>query len=315
MNKNINRLLLEMKACNLRFIKGYSQIEIAKALNCSRATISRLLKDAIKDGIIEVQIKNPLEKVIELENLLKEKYHLKEVVVIRGKYKNSQMLKKAIGVAAAELASNLIKKNDIVGISCGRTIFEMVNALSQFQKELNIKTIPLLGGLGKGEIEFQINELCRLFAENFTGITKILDVPVIISNRDMRDMLLKEKGVQDVVKYWDKLDIAFISIGPPASSSLTITTKYFISESTKKLIMSKAVGDICARFFDKDGNECEEEFEYNLISIDFEKLKKASYRVGIAGGKDKIAGIKAVLSNRIINVLVTDEETARDILK
>lgn len=315
MNKNINRLLLEMKACNLRFIKGYSQIEIAKALNCSRATVSRLLKNAIKDGVIEIRIKNPLKEVIELENLLKEKYNLKEAVVIRGKYKNSKMLRKAIGIAAAELASNLIKKNDIVGLSCGRTIYEMVDALSQFQRELNIKTIPLLGGLGKGEIEFQINELCRLFAENFAGISKILDVPVIVSSRDMRDMLLKEKGVQDVVKFWNKLDIAFVSIGPPAFSSLTITTKYFISEKAKKLIISKAAGDICARFFDKDGNECEGEFEYNLIGIDFENLKKAPYRVGIAGGKDKIVGIKAVLSKDIINVLVTDEETARGILE
>lgn len=315
MNQNINQLLLEMKACNLKFIKGYSQIEIAKKLNCSPATVSRLLKSAIKDEIIEVRIKNPLKKVIELGNLLKGKYHLKEVVVVRGKYKNSKMLRKAIGIAAAELASNLIKKNDIVGISCGRTIYEMADVLSQFRKELNIKAIPLLGGLGKEGIEFQVNGICKLFADNFAGTTKILDVPVIIINRDTRDMLLEEKGVQDVVKYWDKLDIAFVSIGPPASSSLTITTKYCISEKIKKLIMSKAVGDICARFFDKDGNEYKEELEYNLISIDFEKLKKTPYRVGIAGGKDKIIGIKAVLSTHIINILVTDEETARNILK
>lgn len=315
MENDIERLLLEMKVSELKYLKGYDQGKIGQILGCSRATISRLLKSAIEDGILEIRIRNPLGKVTELEEILKKKYCLKKVVVARGIYKDPLILRKAIGLAAAELASNIIQKNNIVGISCGRTIYEMISSLPQFRKELNIEVVPLSGGLGMNQTELQNNILSEKVAEYLGGKSKVLDVPVIVNNKETYNLLLKEKGVQEIIASWEKLDIVFIGIGPPVASSPALTTKYFISEEMKRNIKLKAVGDVCARFFDKKGEECEKHPKYNLMSINFKNLKKVPLRVGMAGGKNKIAAIKAALNKGLINILVTEEKTAKEILR
>jgi len=313
--KKDEQLILEMKASELYFLKGYDQGKIGKVLGCSRATISRLLKKAIEDGIVEVRIKNPFNEAMEIEKALRKKYLLKKVIVVRGKYENSNLLRKAIGAAAAELASTILKTGDVVGISCGRTLYEMTNSLPRFSKKLDIEVIPLLGGLGMVQPEHQVNELSRMFAESFGGRSKVFDVPILISKKEMRDLLLEEKGVKEVIESWDRLDIVFVAIGSPASSSPILTTKYRSWEEIQQLIQLDAVGDICGRFFDKNGSECKVEANQRLISIDFERLKKVPLRVGIGGGKEKIAGIRGALLKGLINILVTDEETAKGILE
>ena len=127
-------------------------------------------------------------------------------------------------------------------------------------------------------------------------------------------MLLKEKCVQEIIKIWEKLDIVFVSIGSPASQVYTLATKN-ITREKGILNQLKIAGDICGRFFDEDGNYIKEIKNYNLIAISFEDLKKIPLRVGIAGGQDKIISIKVALFKKLINILVTDELTAEEILK
>ena len=309
------KLIVEMMVSELYFLKKYDQGKIAKKLGYSRATISRLLKRALEDGIVEVKIKNPLKEAVEIENALKVRYSLEKVVVVRGRYKNPQLLRKIIGVAAAKLAGSILKVGDVVGVSCGRTLYEMMNSLSRFSKRLNIKVVPLLGGLGMEQPTYQINEITRTFAENFGGRSITFDIPILVEKKEVRDLLLRERGVREVVEHWNSLDIVFIAIGSPAYASPILTPKYYKEEEIKELRHLNAIGEICGRFFDENGNEYKLDTNQRLISIDFNCLKKVPRRIGIGGGLIKASGIRGALLKGLINMLVTDEETAKNILK
>ena len=56
------------------------------------------------------------------------------------------------------------------------------------------------------------------------------------------------------------------------------------------------------------------EIENRTISTDIEKLRTMKNVVGVAGGSEKIAAIKAVLRGGYLNVLVTDSKTAEGLL-
>ena len=312
---NHEQIILEIKASELYFLKGYDQGQIGKILNCSRSTVSRLLAKAIKDGVVEVHIKNPLEKVKELEKSLKEKFSLKHAVVISGTFADESLLRKALGIAAVELAGEVIERNELVGLSSGRTIYEMVNSLGNMEKNLEIKVVPLVGGRGRMEAEYQINELCREFAQHFGGVSGVLDAPLVVKTQKTYDLLLEENMLKKVRGDWEKLTKVFVTIGPPAANSLLLLNYSELAEEEQQWLKTEAVGDICGRFIDKEGNECQTSLSQRIIAITFEQLMKVPVRIGIGGGSSRVPAAKGALAKGLINALVTDEQTARNILR
>jgi DNA-binding transcriptional regulator LsrR (DeoR family) len=75
-----------------------------------------------------------------------------------------------------------------------------------------------------------------------------------------------------------------------------------------------AVGDICLRFFDADGNPVRLPLDRRVISMTLEQLSTVKRSVGIAGGLRKLAAIRGALKGKWINVLITDRVVAEALL-
>ena len=71
---------------------------------------------------------------------------------------------------------------------------------------------------------------------------------------------------------------------------------------------------VCTRFFTPEG-EPVHVLDDRLIAIEWEELKRIPLVVAMAAGQDKREAILGALKARCINVLVTDESTARAVLK
>jgi DNA-binding transcriptional regulator LsrR (DeoR family) len=71
-----------------------------------------------------------------------------------------------------------------------------------------------------------------------------------------------------------------------------------------------AVGDIALRFFDANGQPVQHEIFDRMIGLDLDQIRKIPRVIGAAGGEAKVEVIRAALRGKLINVLVTDERTA-----
>ena len=92
-------------------------------------------------------------------------------------------------------------------------------------------------------------------------------------------------------------------------------------------IPSGIVGDICSRLFNKEAGEIDETTGDKFVAISFKWLNflariRGRRVIAIAGGMKKLPAIHALLSasvrresDRLFNVLVTDELTARILLR
>ena len=76
-----------------------------------------------------------------------------------------------------------------------------------------------------------------------------------------------------------------------------------------------AVGDILSHFMDKNGDLVAMDQEDRLMSTSLEDLRKLENVVGVAGGPSKLDAILAALRGGYLDVLITDEETARSLLE
>jgi DNA-binding transcriptional regulator LsrR (DeoR family) len=224
-------------------------------------------------------------------------------------------MRRRVGQAAARLVERTLKNGDAVGIGWGRTLYEVVNALEP-NRQVKIKTVPLIGGLGQIAPVFQVHELARGLADAFGGTIQNFYVPALVESDDVATSLLRSTDVKNVAAQWNHLDVAVVGIGNVAfeAEMQMLFVNYLNADVQTKLRQSRAVGDICVRFFDVNGKPCTDAIR-GIVGIELKQLKHARRVIGVAGGASKAEAILGALRGHYVNSLVTDEVAAQRVLE
>jgi deoxyribonucleoside regulator len=290
-----------------------TQEEIAGRTNLSRQKVSRLLIAARKAGIIKTVVLNPMKVDSHLVQELKNEFGLKEVVLTAGETLDSSQLREGIGLAAAEYLQGNLRDDQLVGIGWGRTLFETVNLLRP-EREKHINVIPLIGGLGDISAYFQVNELTRRLSDAFSGTYRHLYVPAFIEDLTVLENLVNSQEVRQVAELWKRLDVAIVGIGHVEFQQMS--SMFFVDHITPQtlaLLEEKGtVGDICARFFNINGDQVHPEM--GVVGISLEELKNIPDVIAIAGGMEKVRALVGALRGNYIKTLIVDTATARAVL-
>ena len=128
MRKVIDDVHLMVKVCDLYYNQNISQQQIAKSLNLSRPTVSRLLSSAREQGIVQLSISNLDEiKYWEMERRLEKEYRLRNVLIVDSA-ETEDDLKEVLGSAASRYLEYTIKDGYTVGVSMGSTLYQVVSS-------------------------------------------------------------------------------------------------------------------------------------------------------------------------------------------
>lgn len=299
------------KIAQMYYIENLTQTEISKKLGIYRTTISRLLKRAREKGIVEIVIKSDFGECLELEKLLESKFSLKEAVVIPSTdEQNEIILKQMLGKAGAEYLKRIVKDGDVVGFAWGTTMAAVANALSDCNS-ISANIIPLVGGPGNIESEYHVNTIVSKVASAFKAKGHYLYAPAITAEKETKKAIMNDNNLKSILELWNKVNIAVVGIGAPIKSSNLIWSGYFGNEDIEFLKKVNAVGDICSRFYDINGNIINSDLNDRTIAIDLEKLRNIEYSIGVAESLEKVPSILGALNGRFINVLITTERTAK----
>ena len=302
-----------LRAARLYYEDYLTQQQIADELGVSRPTVSRLLTQARREGIVQITIKDPFARSEELETLLAKAFNLKRVVLVAGEGLSGELLRRRLGFATAEYLQHALREESKLGIGWGRTLHSVVEALD-VQQPLGIQVVPLIGGLGQISASFQVNDLARRLAEAFGGTWQPFYVPAFVADPVALEALLHVADVEAVLRSWPHVDTALVGIGHFAfqQQSSMLFSSYIAADVLQKLELCGAVGDLCGRFFDARGQQCF--VERGIIGISLEQLRTLEQVIGVAGGAEKVAAILGALRGGHINVLVTDTVTAQAVL-
>ena len=306
------RLLVEI--ASLYYEQNKTQEEIAQKMNISRSLVSKFLAKARNEGIIEFTINDQFAGPYrELEEQLKEKYGLEEVVCVESTDQHFQG--KVLGLAAAKYLSRILKSHDVVAVSSGTTVHEAAENFSKQHQLPNVKFIPLVGGLGTEHLTIQSNRVCELLATNSGGRSVELHAQITLDDIEAKQVLMKQSFIKKVLDAAEAADVALVGIGGTPEFS-TLTNAYLPEkiDNDPEYSQEKIAGDICYNFIDHAGKVAKCSWNDRVVSIELNKLKKIPSRIGVSGGHKKLSGIKAALNGQLINVLITDEKTGRELV-
>lgn len=306
------------KVANMYYIENLTQAEIAKRLGIYRTTISRYLKSAREEGIVDITIRNDLNDYCQLETDLERRFGLKEAIIVPSdNNEDDEKIKEILGRACAEFLNRLIQDKDIVGFTWGTTVSEVANALGRMHnlKKVHAEIIPICGGPGDASNEYHVNTIVSKVADAFDAKPRYFYAPVVTAEKETRDAILADRSMQSVVGLWDKVDIAVHGIGIVSENHSTLSTGYVEQKELKEIVKTGAVADICSNFVDPDGSVRDLEINSRTIGLKPPQLRKIKYSIGVAASERKVPAIYAVLKGHYINVLVTNEMTAKALIE
>lgn len=311
-----DELRLMTKVAQLYYEQGVGQREIAAQLDISQATVSRLLQRAQQERIVRITITPPQGVHSALEEQVRERYALKEVVIVECADRDDELLRN-LGAAAAFYLETTVKANEVIGVSSwSATLLAMVESLQPLSRPLDAHVVQILGGVGNPAAEEHANHMTSRLASLLRGQAHFLPAPGVATSANALNALLQDSFVQETMTWFEQVTMALVGIGSIEPSRLLASSgNVFSEQEIESLREHGAVGDVCLRFYDAHGKPVNSALDKRVISIRLEQLRKVKRSVGIAGGTRKLAAIRGALEGRWINVLITDLCTAETLLE
>lgn len=309
-------MYLMVQVAQMYYMDGLTQEKIAKRLGISRSAISMILTEARDMGIVEIKIKDPQTNNDDLSRKIEKKFGLAKSYVIPVNAKLQGMLARIVASQGAVIVGKETKSHSTLGVAWGTTCYECMSAFRNTENLYDVNVIPLIGGTNRIASEYQLNEMVRKMAEKLQGKPLLMYAPALAETVDDWQLYMKSSYMQSIVKQWEALDVALVSVGAPPeyySSKIQMNPDEVMAEFEND--PNRAVGDICARRFNIKGEFLDNEYNKKLIGISEKDLRDTGKVICVAAGDHKVLSILGALRLNIIDILITDEATAANVLK
>ena len=294
--------MLHMVA-KLHYLSDLSQVQIAKQLGLSTATISRLLQRARAEGIVRIEVRD-LVAPDALGALLAERLGLRQVSVVEAPVG-------ALGALAAPLAGLLLAENlkpgAVLALGWGRAVKGVLEV--GLPPLPGVLIVPMTGGMQQHAPHLQINEFVRIAAEQSGGIPHFIHAPYLPS-AEARPIFLGDSAISHAVALWSRIDVAIVGIGLGPG----LASREPGIDSPQDPGLATSVGEVIRHYFDAEGQSLPWEGEQRMITVSPAQCRAAKLTIGVATGENKAQSIIAAARARMISALVTDVRTAEAVL-
>jgi deoxyribonucleoside regulator len=304
---------LLITVAKLYYMEGLSQEQISKQVHVSRPTVSRLLKTAFKEGIVQISIDDVSSYGLELAKQIKNKFDIEKAIVVPSSYSLEES-KQNVGAAAARYLESTMKSGSLLGISWGTTLGCVVKNIRQNTLK-TVDVIQLLGGVGNKTKDTDANAMTLSLANSLDGDSYLLQAPFMVQSKVLKELLMDEPHIREHFENIHDVGVALVGLGSTNPEvSAQFRSGHITFEDAQRLRREGAVGDICGRHMDINGNECHTSLSDRIIAVSLDELKKIPAVIGVACGEKKKDIIMGALRGKHIDVLITDKDAALAVL-
>ena len=297
-----------IQASRLYYELGETQSRVAELLGVTRPQVSRLLKRARAEGIVEIRIIDRAAADSPAADTIVRRFGLSAVHLAPALVGPEEISRRMIGRLAADVLRAAIRDGAVVGIGDGASISAVADAIAADEPlhETGATVVPMAGGYWFGG---PAREPFRRVADGIGGVPLGLLAPGLVDDPATKTALCAHAGVRRILDLWDRLEVAAFGIGGPVWSAAALGAAV-----ATELDRSGAVGEVLVSPFDIDGLLVCDALRDRTIAFDARELDRVPVRIGVAGGAGKVRPILGALRGGLITHLVTDQRTAEAVV-
>ena len=284
---------------------GLTQNQIADMLGVSRIKVSRLLEKGRQTGLIELRINSPYGGCLTLQKELADAFGLSDARVVPAA--DGLPVPPRIGRAAASYLMQKLEPNDLLAIGWGEAAATTLRYMAPVIPHSNISLVSLTGG-----VSAYIGTTGLYGPQNNAHL---IPTPLRVSTRELAEMLRVEPYVQHVLEMAKTARRALIGVGAVTGTATLVRYGYCSRAEVELFARQGAVGDILGYFYDSDGQILDLDLHRHVVAVRPEDVRRMPNVAAAAAGLHKVDAILGMLRGNLANILVTDETTARELLR
>ncbi|HHI69748.1 MAG TPA: sugar-binding transcriptional regulator [Rhodobacteraceae bacterium] len=301
-----------IEAAWLYYHDGMNQTEIAGHLGVSRATVVNYLQEAKERGFIRISLAPKAFTTHRLAEEMRERFGLAAVYVVPDGIGGEEEALLRVARGAADWLPSLLEPGDKLGVSWGRTVYEVAEAMHQVETE-NITVSQLVGSMAT-PYGFTA-EICSAHLAQRLGARLInLHAPAVLSDPDLAARLRAEPIIRDQIDALSHCNKAIFAAGSCDHSSHIVSSGVASHEDLDWYIQRGATGVLCGRFIDAAGRFIPGELDDRMIGVELDKLLGLDMGLLVSVGADKVQPMLAAIAGGYVTHVVTSVATAKGML-
>jgi len=266
--------------------------------------ISKKGEDLIED-LEELSYK--IKGLKKIESSLKDKLGIRDVYMVEGDSSKSNLVFKDLGKKTAKVVEGLIKEDVKIAIMGGTTMAVVAEQMEEKKYPENLLVLPGRGGMGES-IDIQANSIASKLAKKIGAKYRLLHVPDNIKP-EILEALKTNPQIKNILTDLKEVNLLLFGLG--RSEDMAIRRN--LPELTRdELRIKKACVESLGFYFNEDGEPIMHSTSVGIALDDLQNIENA---VCAAAGIKKAKAIYAFSKYYKKYILVTDEVTAKEILK
>jgi DNA-binding transcriptional regulator LsrR (DeoR family) len=291
------------------YLEDRSKVEIGDELGLSRFKVARLLELARERNIVTIHLHDEGSEVPALSRELAAALGLRRAVVVES-HGSPEAVRRQIGLAAAEHLQRTLNDGNSLGISWGRTINAMTEALTSLPR---VSVTQLTGTVGNDLSQSPV-EIVRKVAQSSGGSAHAVFTPMVVADARTAQALRTQPDVAEVLSRLEHLDTAVLALGSwlPPDSQLHATLSPKVRRGLEK---QGVVAEVGATLLNADGTQVGEDFSARCIAVTTDQLRRVGRVILVAGGERKAKAALAVARSGFAAEMITDRALAEELLR
>ncbi|EHR52828.1 transcriptional regulator with sigma factor-related N-terminal domain [Saccharomonospora marina XMU15] len=291
------------------YLQGKPKLEIAEEFGISRFKVARILESAREQGLVRIEFDMPAGLDPALGDDLTCAYGLDRALVLeRALSEGSRAeLRYRIGTIAAQLLSEMVTADDVIGLSWARSVNVMTGLIDSLPRCPIVQLCGVQAGIDMRDRSVEtVSRLARVSG----GEAYPIFAPLVLPDRRTTEILRRQPGIAETFGQFENLTKAVVSIGSWQPGESTVYDS--LSQPERDTISKRgAKAEVAARLFDADGNALSTGLSHHVLAISADELRRVPQVIALGYAAPKAEAVDAVLRSGMVSTLITDAETAR----
>jgi DNA-binding transcriptional regulator LsrR (DeoR family) len=303
-------LVLTASVARRHYIDGKTKIEIADEFGLSRFKVARLLDTARSSGLVRIEISYPGVVEVDLSRRLQEAFDLRHAIVVDTPDEDPVSLRRHLGKAAAELLTEIVTSEDVLGLAWARSVSAMATALTQLP---GTPVVQLTGAMYRPDPDDSSVDVVREVARISGGPAYFFHAPFVVPDSATARALRKQPEVARAFARFGAVTKAVAGIGRWGAEQSTLYDA--AHEKDQRLLRRQGVcAEISGVFIDAEGVVLQTALNDRMIGVSAEQMRAIPEVIAIPYGSMKAPAVRAAFRSGLVNGIVTHTTLARALL-